>query len=208
MHKNLPKFYYFIDKFKKDEIKNINKNIAIIYRNYDKKIDINLIKSIKKSLKKKKIKFFIANNIKIALKLNLDGIYIPSFNNSLKINLYSKKKKFLIIGSAHNLKEIKIKEKQGVNAIFLSPLFKTNKTKKILGSLKFNILSKETNKKLIALGGINHTNLQKLRILNAYGFASISFLKNTDKISINRVIEKQKHHINSIIKKNERTIKF
>jgi hypothetical protein len=54
MHKSLPKYYYFIDKFEKDDIKNINKNIAIIYRNYRKKIDINLIQNIKKKLKKKK----------------------------------------------------------------------------------------------------------------------------------------------------------
>jgi thiamine-phosphate pyrophosphorylase len=200
MHKNLPKYYYFIDKFEKDDIKNINKNIAIIYRNYSKKIDINLIQNIKKKLKKLKIKFFLANNIKLAIKLNLDGVYIPSYNTELKINSFSKRKKFLIIGSAHNLKEIKIKEKQGAQIIFLSPLFKTNKTNKFLGSIKFNMLSKMTDKKLIALGGINQTNIQKLFLLNAYGFASISFLRNADKLNINRVITKQKHHINNIRK--------
>ena len=200
MHKNLPKYYYFIDKFEKDDIKNINKNIAIIYRNYSKKIDINLIQNIKKKLKKKKIKFFLANNIKLAIKLDLDGVYIPSYNTELKINSFSKRKKFLIIGSAHNLKEIKIKEKQGAQIIFLSPLFKTNKTNKFLGSIKFNMLSKMTDKKLIALGGINQTNIKKLFLLNAYGFASISFLRNADKLNINRVITKQKHHINNITK--------
>ena len=200
MHKNLPKYYYFIDKFEKDDIKNINKNIAIIYRNYSKKIDINLIQNIKKKLKKLKIKFFLANNTKLAIKLDLDGVYIPSYNTELKINSFSKRKKFLIIGSAHNLKEIKIKEKQGAQIIFLSPLFKTNKTNKFLGSIKFNMLSKMTDKKLIALGGINQTNIQKLFLLNAYGFASISFLKNADKLNINRVITKQKHHINNITK--------
>jgi thiamine-phosphate pyrophosphorylase len=193
MHKNLPKYYYFIDKFEKDDIKNINKNIAIIYRNYSKKIDIKLIQNIKKKLKKKKIKFFLANNIKLAIKLDLDGVYIPSYNTELKINSFSKRKKFLIIGSAHNLKEIKIKEKQGAQIIFLSPLFKTNKTNKFLGSIKFNMLSKMTDKKLIALGGINQTNIQKLFLLNAYGFASISFLKNADKLNINKVITKQRH---------------
>ncbi|MDC3249557.1 thiamine phosphate synthase [Candidatus Pelagibacter sp.] len=200
MHKNLPKCYYFIDKFKEDEIKNINKNIAIIYRNYSKKTDIRLIQDIKNFSKKKKNKFFLANNIKLAIKLNLDGVYIPSFNNEFKINSYSKKNKFLIIGSAHNLKEIRIKEKQGVEAIFLSPLFKTNKTNSFLGVNKFNMLSKMTNKKLIALGGINQTNIQKLFLLDVYGFASISFLKNTDKLSLSRVITKQMHHINNIVK--------
>ena len=200
MHKSLPKYYYFIDKFEKDDIKNINKNIAIIYRNYSKKIEINLIQNIKKELKNKQIKFFLANNIKLAIKLDLDGVYIPSYNMDFKINSFSKKKKFLIIGSAHNLKEIKIKEKQGAQIIFLSPLFKINKTNKFLGSIKFNILSKMTSKKLIALGGINQTNIKKLSLLNAHGFASISFLRNTDKLDISRVIAKQKNHINNIIK--------
>lgn len=200
MHNNLPKYYYFIDKFEKDDIKNINKNIAIIYRNYSKKLDIKHIRNIKNFLKKKKIKFFLSNNIKTAIQLDLDGVYLPSFNKQLKINSYSKKKKFLVIGSAHNIKEIKYKEKQGTEAIFLSPLFRTNKNKKNLGLIKFNLLSKMTKKKIIALGGIRETNIQKLFLLNAYGFASISFLKNTDKMYINRVITKQKFHINNIIR--------
>jgi thiamine-phosphate pyrophosphorylase len=200
MHKNLPKYYYFIDKFEKDDIKNINNNIGIIYRNYTKKTDVNLIKTIKNFLKKKKIKFFLADNVKIAIQLNLDGVYMPSFNTGYKINSYSKKKNFFIIGSAHNIKEIRIKEKQGVEMIFLSPLFKTNKSNKFLGLIKFNILSKLTKKKLIALGGINQKNIHKLFLLNACGFASISFLKNADKLYINKIITKQKYHINNINK--------
>ena len=38
MHKKLPKIYYFINKFDKNNIKKLNKNIALIYRNYNKKI--------------------------------------------------------------------------------------------------------------------------------------------------------------------------
>ena len=59
MHNNLPKYYHFISKFEKDDIKNLNKNIAIIYRNYNQKIDINfLLEKIDKSFKQ------ISNNIK------------------------------------------------------------------------------------------------------------------------------------------------
>ena len=51
------------------------------------------------------------------------------------------------------MKEIKIKEKQGVNIIFLSSIFKENKN--YLGINKFKLLSNLTNKKIIALGGIS-----------------------------------------------------
>ena len=82
---------------------------------------------------------------------------------------------FIIIGSAHSLKEIRIKEKQNVDQIFLSPLFGTNKSKKKLGIIKFNNLSKLTNKPLIALGGINKINIKQLKLINVSGFAGISY---------------------------------
>ena len=97
MHKNLPKYYYFIDSFNKEHIKNLNKNIAIIFRNYTKPLDLNQIIIIKEFCKFTKRKFLISNNVKLALKLNLDGVYLPSFNKSYRINNYLKKTNFIII---------------------------------------------------------------------------------------------------------------
>ena len=120
--------YYFINKLDTNNIDKQDKQTTIIYRNYTTKIvDQALILKIKKYCKKKSIKFYLSNNIKIAIKLDLDGVYIPSFNRSLKHLAYSFKKNFQIIGSAHNLKEIRIKEKQNVSKIFLSSFFKKNK---------------------------------------------------------------------------------
>ena len=118
----------------------------------------------------------------MAINLDLDGVYIPSFNRKLNINKTSLKKKFIIIGSAHSIKEIKIKEVQGVSLIFISPLFKTNKCNKFLDIIKFNILASKTNKKIIALGGIRRGNFRRLGLIKAYGFAGISYFKNNDKV--------------------------
>jgi len=134
-----------------------------------------LILKIRNYCKKKKIKFFISNNIKLAINLNLDGVYLPSFNQNFNHLEYSFKKNFVIVGSAHNNKEIKIKEKQGVSAIFLSSLFKKNKN--YLGLNKFKLLSKLTIKKIIPLGGISDQNLKKLRLLNCSSFAGISYFE-------------------------------
>ena len=79
--------------------------------------------------KKKKISFFLSNNIKLAIKLDLDGAYIPAFNTSFSHNSYSFKKKFKLVGSAHDLNEIRIKEKQNTDLIFLSPLLRTHHLK-------------------------------------------------------------------------------
>ena len=117
----------------------------------------------------------IANNVQIALKLNLDGIYIPSFNKKINHLSYSIKKEFIIVGSAHSLKEIRYKEIQNVQAIFLSSIFKKNKN--FLGINKFKNLSNLTNKNIIALGGISNDNLKKLNLTKVFGFAGISFFE-------------------------------
>ena len=88
---------------------------------------------------------------------------------------FSIKKKFLIIGSAHNNKEIKIKERQDVKILFLSSIFKRNKN--YLGLYKFKILTNLTKKKNIALGGVSNKNLKLLKLTNCIGFAGISFFQ-------------------------------
>ena len=128
--------YYFINKFDTNNINKQDKETIIIFRNYSSKIvNESLILKIKKYCKKKSIKFYLSNNIKLAIKLDLDGVYIPAFNSSFEHLAYSYKKKFKIIGSAHNLKEIRIKENQKVERIFLSSLLKKNKN--FLGINKF-----------------------------------------------------------------------
>ena len=168
--------YCFIDKFDTDIINNQNKKTVIIFRNYkfnNQKEEI--ILKLKNYCKKKGIKFLISNDIKLAVKLDLNGVYIPSFNKDKKHLSFSYKKNFLIIGSAHNNKEIKIKESQRVKVLFLSSLFKKNKN--YLGINKFKLLSKLTNKKIIALGGISSKNLKNLKMLNCFGFAGISYFE-------------------------------
>lgn len=130
---------------------------------------------LKKYCKKKGYKFFLSNNIKLAINLNLDGAYIPSFNRDTDHLSFSLTQNFTIIGSAHNNKEIKIKEKQGVDLLFLSSIFKKNKN--YLGINKFKLLSKLTNKKTIALGGISKKNINKLKLINCFGFAGISYFE-------------------------------
>jgi len=168
--------YYFINKFETNNIDKQDKQTIIIYRNYSSKpLDQNLILKIKKYCNKKSLKFYLSNDVKLANKLNLDGAYIPSFNKDTKHLAYSFKKNFNIVGSAHNLKEIKIKEKQEVRRIFLSSLFKKNKN--FLGINKFNILSKLTKKKVVVLGGINFKNKKKLSLIKQKEFAGISYFE-------------------------------
>ena len=176
MHINKIRKYYFISKFDTNNIDNQDKQTSIIYRNYSTNdADQTLILKIKKYCKKKSINFYLSNNVKLAIKLGLDGAYIPAFNNSLNHLAYSYKKNFKLIGSAHNLKEIKIKENQNVSKIFLSSLFKKNKN--FLGINKFKLLCKLTKKNIVVLGGVSNKNKKKLSLIDLSDFAGISYFE-------------------------------
>ena len=176
MHfKSLTK-YYFINNLDTNNLQKQDKQTIIIYRNYTSaSININKLLKLKNFLKKRGNKFLLTNNFKLALKLRLDGVYLPSFNKELSHLTYSTSTNFIILGSAHNLKEVRIKELQNVKSIFISSLFKKNKN--YLGINKFRILKKCTKINTVALGGISKDNIKKLKLINTSGFAGISYFK-------------------------------
>ena len=84
MHKYLPNLFIFLDEYNNQIFKNNNTNIGVVYRNYNNpKRETELIK-IAKACKKKRYQLFVSNDIKLALKVRADGIYIPAFNKTKK----------------------------------------------------------------------------------------------------------------------------
>ena len=179
MHKNLLLKYYFIKKFDKSILDIQDKNTTIIYRNYKERYNVKKILNLKDYCKRRGLKFILSNNIKLAIKLKLDGAYIPSFNRSLNHLSYKLKNSFVLLGSAHNLRQIRFKEKQRVNKIFISSIFKRNNN--YLGINKFKKLSILSNRKIVALGGISENNLRYLSLARVFEFAGISYFQNKKK---------------------------
>ena len=175
MHNNFPNKFYFINAFRKNNIDKLDNNTGIIYRNYKKKINIIEIIKIRDYCKIKGLKIFLANNIKIALKLRLNGAYLPAFNKDFRHLSFKINESFVLLGSAHNIKEIRCKEVQNVNLIFISSVFKENKN--YLGIYKFKKLRILTQRKVIALGGISKINRKKIRLLDCDGFSGISYFE-------------------------------
>ena len=176
MHKCLPNSFVYLDQYNSFIFKNNNINLGIIYRNYHSKNREIELSRISKACRRKKIKLYVSNSMKLALKFKADGVYIPSFNKRIRYNNIEKRN-LLIIGSAHNQKEIHVKIKQNCSAVFLSPIFYVDKRNSCLGIYKFNILSINNNINFYALGGINKNNISKLNLLNIKGFGGISWVK-------------------------------
>ena len=115
------KYLLIIESIKDINLRNIKKynKFIIIYRNKKLKEDFDELLRFRKECNLRLIDFYVANNMKLATALNSDGLYISSYNTSLKTRFF-KKKTFNIIGSAHNLSEIIQKNKQGFQIILLS----------------------------------------------------------------------------------------
>ena len=176
VHINNLNKYYFINEFNKNHLINLDKSISFIWRNKDKETSLSIIIKLRDFCKKNQRRFYISNDIKLAKKINADGVYIPSTNKNLNLKFYNFKREFKIIGSAHNLKEIKMKELQNIEEIFLSPLFK-KKTNPQLNIYRYLKLREITKMRDVSLGGINEKNLRKLNMIKPFGFAGISYFE-------------------------------
>ena len=183
------KYFLLIENIKDIDLKNLKKRnkFFIIYRNRYKNEKLNDLLKFRLRCKSKAIKFYVANDIKLATLLNSDGIYLSSFNQGLNF-LNFKKSNFRIIGSAHNFNEIFQKIKQGCSLILLSKLFIVDYDRKshCLGVVKFNGFFKISNK-LIPLGGIKIHNLNNLKNIPCEGFALLSEVKKKPANIINRL---------------------
>jgi len=151
-------------------------NIQIIYNSHDFKSE-KFIK-IKNFCIKNKIKFYILDNYKLAIKNRLDGIIISHNNKTIKYfgNPLCKLSKIEIIGKTHSQADYFVKIKQHSTKIILSPLFGTKKYSKnnILNVIKFNLISLSWKTNPIPLGGINIKNYKYLNMVKAKTFASAS----------------------------------
>ena len=173
------KYFLIIESIKDINLKKIKKRdkFYIIYRNKNNIDDFVDLFTFRKLCKLKSIKFYVANDMKLATELKSDGIYLSAFNKSFKA-LTFKKLKYDIIGSAHNIREISTKLKQGCTKILFSKLFIVNydKNANFKGVVKFNYFLK-LNKNLIPLGGINQNNLNNLNNVSSVGLALMSEVK-------------------------------
>ena len=80
------KYFLIIESIKDIDLKNIKKRnkFSIIYRNKNNLENVSDLLNFRRFCKQKSIKLYIANNIKLAILLNSDGIYISAFNRSFK----------------------------------------------------------------------------------------------------------------------------
>ena len=177
------KIYFFIDKITEINLDEVKKTGAILILRQSKNISYRNLKKFASNCKSKRIDLFVANNIKLLSLLKTNRLYISAWNKKYYKNFRKFNSNIEIVGSAHNVKEIKEKIDQGCSQIFLSRIFETKyKFKKgFLGVTKFNLITRRFRTNFIALGGINIKNFNQIKNLNIIGLAMSSDKKKAGK---------------------------
>lgn len=104
-----------------------------------------------------------------------DGIHLPAKKKTRILNI----NQVNLIGTVYSQYDYYIKKNQKCSAVFLSPLFYTKKysNNKTLGPVKFNLISKNWDINVFALGGLRANNLKKINLVKCSGIGGISFFE-------------------------------
>ena len=184
------KYFLIIENTKDIDLRNIKliDRYIIIYRNTNKIENIDNLIRFRRYCRSKKIDFYISNDEKLTSELKADGLYISAYNKNLRLAKL-KRSNFKIIGSAHNIKELNIKMLQGCSSVVFSRLFKVSSPfkKGFMGVIKFNLFRLSRKENLVPLGGINLSNLNKLKMVKSGSFAILSEIKKKPAKLFNRL---------------------
>lgn len=157
-------YYIFIDELNMRIINNIirlkkqKKKIYIVVRDV-------FLNEVLKFSRKNQIPIFVIDNLTLAIKNKVYGIFLTNEKKILKNNIQATTK-LKVIGLAHNQIEYFIKNSQNCSMIMLSPIFYNAKysNNKILKPIRFNLISLGWKKEVCALGGINDQNIKLVNL--------------------------------------------
>lgn len=156
-------------------IKNLPKNSAIIFREYDlnRVAREKMAREVFDICRKNNQRILIGKDYELAQTLGADGVHFSDRQEfPAQIN---RQQNFMITLACHNFSSVLKSQNLPVDAIFLSPIFPT-KSHEGAPVLGLEILKKAMNTSKIpifALGGVNEENLKILQSLGAQGFGGI-----------------------------------
>jgi thiamine-phosphate pyrophosphorylase len=183
--KNRPALYFITDSSltKKNIFSDVKNAIAggatiIQYREKNKTFKEQKKEALKiKKICKNKAIFIVNDSLKLAKKINADGVHLGQTDESIT-NARKMLGKNKIIGvTAHNLKEAIKAKREGADYLGVSPIYATSTKSdagKACGTKLITKIRKKTSTPIIGIGGINKTNAEKVITAGADGVAVIS----------------------------------
>lgn len=171
---------YFAKKFNLKKKNYDFRNNRIVIDNKETNLSTVQLRYISDICKVNKVKLYIRDDFKLAIKIKANGIFLSANNRRCLINSFFNKKNFEVLGSAHNQIDYLFKLAQNCSLITLSPIFFNPKysKNKILNVIKFNLIAKEWKINIAALGGITLKNIKQIKLTKAKVIGSRNLVEN------------------------------
>jgi len=123
----------------------------------------------------------------IALAAGADGVHLRSDSIPAAVVRGVVPNDFLIGVSTHSLTEIKAAKSSGADFAFFGPVFSTPGKNVVVGIQELKRVAETVSPfPVIAIGGIDETNVQSVLSIGAAGFAAIRFMHNKSGLNMAR----------------------
>ena len=186
-----------ISKFTKELIKNKIRIIQLRDKTSSYKEIFRKSLLIKKIIKNKAL-FIINDYPEICLLTDADGIHLGQDDLSLKFARDVLGDDKLIGVSCHNLKQAEHAQRNGADYISFGPIYKTpiKREYETIGIKKINLLKKKIKIPFFLIGGIDNSQLIKLKPFRISRIAICRALCKTKNININKKIKQLRNYLN------------
>jgi len=178
-HAGLPPLFFFTDEHRTPEplhvVAGLPDGCGVVFRHSGVAARAALARAVLALCRDQDRVMLVAGDANLALEVGADGIHLPARMLRTLTELPSAQ---LITAAVHNEAEIRAGEELGVDAVFLSPVFRTasHPDGVVLGIGKFAELVAATRLPVYALGGVSQTTAPRLLGSWAVGIAAIDGL--------------------------------
>ncbi len=152
---------------------------VFIFRDYALKNREEVAYALRALAKRQRIFFFVAGDMGLACRVNADGLHVPShlLSQPGRIDVCrGRARRWMISAACHNQVDLLRARDFRADFALLSPVWPTQSHpgERALGLAKLKVLARAADMPVIALGGINLRNMQRLQGRNIQGIAGIS----------------------------------
>ena len=182
--KNLPGMIFLTDQIAQplpeDVIENLPRGAMVIFRDYEHENRVELSFALRNICRLKGIKFLVAGDLTLAIKVDADGIHLPEHMINEVKKIRKSYPKLFITASCHSKTDMGELDGQGLDAILLAPIFETRshpetmKNKGLtIGPGRLRSICEGIRVPIYALGGVNNITAEKLKCTGVAGIAAI-----------------------------------
>lgn len=156
---------------------------------------IDIAKKIEELCRKHNLLFIVNDRVDVVMASGADGVHLGKEDIPVKDARKLLGSRKIIGGTAHSLKEAKLREKEGADYVGFGHIYPTKskyKPEKAKGTKLLAEVVKKVNIPVIAIGGISLNNIDDVTATKVHGIAVIgSVLKSPDPVKVLREFKKK-----------------